>query len=70
MVGVAATTAVRLIRTPWRRAVGEVVGAVRMLRLARRRVVAAKASVEGRERRTGRKGGTVCEAAATAARLL
>ena len=49
VVGVAATTAVRLIRKPWRRAVGEVVGAVRMLRLARRRVVAAKASVEGRE---------------------
>ena len=43
----AAATAVRLIRTPWRRAVGEVVVAVRMLRLARRQVVAAKASVEG-----------------------
>ena len=47
VVGVAVTTAVRLIRTPWRRAVGEVVAAVRMLRLVRRRVVAAKASMEG-----------------------
>ena len=54
VVGVAATTAVCLIRMLLRRVVGEVVAAVRMLRLARR----------------GRKGGTVCEAAATAAAQL
>ena len=55
--GVAATVVARLYRVTWRRAVGEVVAAVRMRRLARRRVVAAKA-------------GVVCEVAATAARLL
>ena len=32
--------------------------------------VMTKWTVEGHERRTGRKGGTVCEAAATAAQLI